>query len=82
MSRIIKPIDTITLTIDNRTQPCKVDMRTSSNMPIPFVINIFSNLISQLSAQMAQAMAAGQVPPGIPGNNPADNPNGGGANGS
>lgn len=59
MSRIIKPIDTITLTIDNRTQPCKVDMKTSSDMPIPFVINIFSNLISQLSAQMAQAMAAG-----------------------
>lgn len=71
-SRIIKPVDTITIQIDNRSQPARVDMRTSTVMPIPLVINIFSNLISQLAAQMAQAMAAN------PQLNPSPNPSGNG----
>lgn len=58
-SRIILPVDTIILEIDNRRQPAVVNMRPSRELPIPFVINVFSNLISQLSAQLGQAMQQG-----------------------
>ena len=68
-SKIILPVDTILIEIDNRTNPVRVNMRPSREMPIPLVINIFSNLISQLSAQLAAAMAGGMptaTPPATP----------------
>jgi len=75
-SRIIRPVDTIVIDIDNRRNPATVNMRPSRELPIPFVINIFSNLISQLSAQLAQAMA-GAAPPAKPPTEPPAGSNGG-----
>jgi hypothetical protein len=56
---IIKPYDTITITVDNRTQPSKVDMKTSSELPIPFIAAILNNLAFQLMQQLSAQLAAG-----------------------
>lgn len=72
LSSIIAPVDKIIIEIDNRTNPVRVNMLPSRQLPIPFVINIFSNLISQLSAQLAAAMA-GAMPTAIPPTTPSNN---------
>lgn len=66
---IILPVDTITITIDNRTN--QASMQTSRALPIPHVCLIFSQLAVQLLSQMMRQVA-GQM--GLVGNTPAPMP--------
>lgn len=56
--RIISPVDTITLTLDNRVEPPRVDMKLSRDLPIPLVCAIFASLIGNLQGQLSAQLAA------------------------
>jgi hypothetical protein len=74
MSKIITPTDTITITIDNRVNPPRCDMRLSRDLPAPWVCGIFAALIGQLTGDMMRRLTS--LPITAPPTEPLTEPNG------
>lgn len=52
---IIMPVNKITITIDSRQQPAKVDMRVEHQISIPELLIIFHTLMGQMFHQLMMA---------------------------
>lgn len=74
MSRIISPTITITITIDNRVQPARADLRLSQDMPGPAVVDVLLAMAQKLNADLMRQIAAPvPFPPGPdPGKTPGN----------
>lgn len=48
---ILSPVDTITITIDNRLNPPSVSCNFSREIPYPQVVGLMAAVIQQLSVQ-------------------------------
>jgi len=73
MSKIITPTDTITIMIDNRVNPAKVQMGLSRDLPAPYVAGVLASLISQLMLDLGRRLSL--MPTLNPSVNPPDNQN-------
>jgi hypothetical protein len=62
---IITPTDTITITIDNRVNPPRADMRLSRDLPGTYVCGILAMLIGQICADLTRRLV-GAPPPESP----------------
>jgi hypothetical protein len=59
MSKIITPLDVITITIDNMSVPPKAEMKLSRDMPGPYVILLLCQLATQTASTMINQMNSG-----------------------
>jgi hypothetical protein len=79
MPGIITPYNRITIHIDNRSNPAKVDMNVQNQMSIPELIVILHSLTGQLLQQLMMGPQVGlplAPPAGLPFVPPAEPPAG------
>jgi len=82
MSKIITPTDTILITIDNRVNPARADMKLSRDLPAPYVVMILAGLILQTMENVLRGLGNIKRPPTEPPADPSADPSGQKPNGN